>query len=63
MVKIFRKFAKILVFKNSLKLLDTSKQFFIKFTERLEILINLQNTVMKKLVKIFQNLDKFLRKF
>ena len=41
MVKIFS------FFKNSLKLLGTSKQIFIKFTERLEILKNLQNTDMK----------------
>ena len=35
-------------------------KFNTNFTERLKILINLQNTDMKNLVKIFQNFDKFL---
>ena len=52
-----QKFSKFL---NLVKLLKTSKQFISNFTERLEILGNLQNTDMKKLVKIFQNFDKFL---
>ena len=47
-------------FLNLVKLLKSSKQFISNFTERLEILRNLQNTDMKKLVKICQNFDKFL---
>ena len=63
MVKIFRKFAKsfrkfaqILFFKIRSNYW-TLQNNFIKFTELLEILKNLQNTDMKKLVKKFQNFD------
>ena len=58
MVKVFRKFAKILFFKIPYWTLQSN---FIKFTKRLEILKILQNTDMKKLMKILQNIDKFLR--
>ena len=60
--KSFQKICKNLQnFLKLVKLLKTSKQFISNFTERLEIIRNLQNTGMKLLEKIFQNFDKFLK--